>query len=427
MDYALSQNGNQLRMEFTLDEDDNESFKEKFHIGKRTCIFNMPHGWDLTSVHPDLLALTCIAITHPFIGQRVNLPLAISSGFAETYTSITRKEIGPVDESIKRREPSGNPRPGLAYSGGLDSTVAIALMPADTVSIFLDRIVDRNRPTLYDKDAAHWACESLQKRGYHVLMVGTDLEYVRDPIGFPVDIANATPALLLSDMLSLDSIGFGTIMESAYGIGHELFRDYPNGHHYLMWGRLFSAAGLPFFQAVAGISEVGTTIISMNSPLGEYAQSCMRGQRQNPCHNCWKCFRKLLLEAVLNGHELDNHWLDSLFKIKEAKHFLRSFPIKHENVLTFATSLYNGNHETLNLLKRRVRGDILPVEWMQRWYPPSLDVIPEQYKANLVINIRRFLEPMTEEMQNFTEAWDMTSMLKDSHYVGLHEQLLKFL
>ena len=52
-------------------------------------------------------------------------------------------------------------------------------------------------------------------------IIESDLEYVRDPVGFPVDVANSVPAILMADYLKLDSIAFGTIMEASYGVGHK--------------------------------------------------------------------------------------------------------------------------------------------------------------------------------------------------------------
>ena len=260
--------------------------------------------------------------------------------------------------------------------------------------------------------------------GYNVLKIETNLEFVRDPIGFPVDIANSAPAILLSDVIEFDAIGFGTVLESAYGAGHERFRDYPRGHHYRVWGSLFHAVDLPFFLPVAGVSEIGTSIIVNNTEIGSYSQSCIRGKRRKPCYKCWKCFRKELVNKMLNYEEVTDEWLDTFFDNDEAKRFLSQFPIKHENVLAYATSKYNGNHRFLNLLKARVRGDILDVDWMKYWYPKSIEIIPEKYQEDLIIKVNKLLGTMDEEMQYKLEEWNMYPMLEDQYYYDLFEGLL---
>ena len=55
--------------------------------------------------------------------------------------------------------------------------------------------------------------------GREVLTIKSDLEYIRNPVGFPVDVANSSPAILIAQKMGFNSIAFGTILESAYGIG----------------------------------------------------------------------------------------------------------------------------------------------------------------------------------------------------------------
>ena len=69
-------------------------------------------------------------------------------------------------------------------------------MPDETVSFFLDRPVKKG--SLYDKDAAYASCQELRELGFNVVMIETDLEYLRKPVGFPVDLANSSPAILLA-------------------------------------------------------------------------------------------------------------------------------------------------------------------------------------------------------------------------------------
>ena len=416
-----------LKFELHLDEDDRTNPSEKFSLNQRKFSFTLPSEFNFEKIHPDHLALVCLLVCQPFVGKRLECPKAVSKEFAEMANKKTRYEITNIDTNLEPWKAPPNSRPALAFSGGADSTAALSLLPSDTAPIFLDRPLLNSR-TLYDRDAAHKACKNLIEIGYEVKMITSDLEYVRNPVGFPIDVANAAPSILLAELMEFDAIAFGTILESTYGIGHEKFRDYPNGNHYQYWGGLFSVAGLPFLQVVSGVSEVGTAIINRNSPIGEYAHSCMRGKWKNPCRKCWKCFRKLLLESAITVSTLEDSEYEELFSIPEATRHLSSFPIKHENVLTYITSKYSTkNLENINfymdLLKKRVRGDKMETSWMEKYYPPMIEVIPKKYQKELLEKLNRYLVPMSKEEQKIVEEWNMKPMLEDDYYFKLHESL----
>ena len=416
-----------LEFSIHLDADDRVSPSEKFSLDRKKFSFELPLEFDYEKVHPDHLGLVSLLVCQPFVGKKLEFPKPVSIQFAEIANKKTRYEITNIDENLEPWKPSLDSRPALAFSGGADSTAALSLLPSDTAPIFLDRPTLNSR-TLYDRDAAHMACKHLMEIGYEVKMILSDLEYVRNPVGFPIDVANAAPAILLAELMEFDTISFGTIMESTYGVGHKKFRDYPNGNHFQYWGGLFSAAGLPFLQVVSGVSEVGTAIINHKSPIGEYAHSCMRGKWKNPCRKCWKCFRKLLLDSAITDTILSDLEYDELFSIPEATRYLSSFPIKHENVLTYITSKYpsdklENENMFMDLLKKRVRGDKIETSWMEKYYPPMIEVIPEKYRKGLIEKLNRFLIPMSNEEQKIVEEWDMGSMIEDDYYIKLHNTL----
>ncbi|CAI8237676.1 MAG: Uncharacterised protein [Methanobacteriota archaeon] len=425
-----------------LEDEDKINPSPKFSLNENTCKFVIPDEVSFDEIHPDHLALVSILISHPFIGKRIVFPKAVSKEFSSKANSIiTRYVVENIDEELQPWTPSIDSRPVLAFSGGADSTAALALMPENTAAVFLDRPLPtkpswsiwknflglmlrlKRGVSLYDKDAPHIACEKLTEFGYEVVKMETNLEYLRKPVGFPVDVANSAPAILLANHMKFDAVAFGTIMESAFGIGHENFRNYPKSPHYKMWGTLFAAAGLPLMQVVSGVSEVGTSIINRDSSFGHIAHSCMRGKWMDPCRNCWKCFRKLLLDSVVNKEKMTDKELDDLFKINEAKRFLSSFPIKHENVLTYSTSKYLElfeldieNNSMMSILTKRVRGDVMEVEWMEKYFPMMFDLIPEKYREDIKIKLEKYLQPMSKEEQEFVLKWNLEPMLNDEIY-----------
>ncbi len=259
---------NEVRFELIFEDDDIFKPSDKFSVGQRSA-FVRSKNHDLSDIHPDLLALSAILICSPFVGKRLELSEQPSSDFIEKANGILSKykisnSIDPDHEIEPRLEPP-NSRPGLAFSGGVDSTAALAVMPGNTIPIFMDRPISKG--SLYNPNAAHQSCRILRQLGYNSEIVECDLEYVRDPVGFPTDVANSVPAIILADCLGLNSISFGTVLESAYGTGHEQYRDYPNGSHWTFFGTLFSAANLQFSLPIGGVSEVGTSIIAYKSPV----------------------------------------------------------------------------------------------------------------------------------------------------------------
>tara|TARA_B100000401_G_scaffold69908_1_gene42466 strand:- start:5109 stop:6425 length:1317 start_codon:yes stop_codon:yes gene_type:complete len=412
-----------LRFIFKVEEEDKVKPSEKFRMGERECYFSLPMGVSVDRIHPDHLALVSLMLCFPFIGESIRFPRGISKEFHDAAGVISRFSVGPIDEDISPYRSPESSKPALALSGGVDSVTALAIMPEETVSFFLDRPINLFARSLYDKEAAHMSCKELGKLGHNVVMVETDLEYLRKPVGFPVDVANSSPAILLAEEFALDSIAFGTIMESAYGIGSKSYRHYPNGSHNRLWGTLFQAAGLPLNLVVAGMSEVATSKIMIEHEIGPLSQSCIRGKWKSPCLNCWKCFRKSLLDSTLRKEEIDDGILDKLFNIAEAKHHLRSFPIKHENVLSYICERYYGSHKLMSLLKRRVGADKSDLKWLESWNPESIELIFPKYRDEIVSKIVRLIPTMDEFQINKMKSWDMEEMLQNQEFKSLSEEL----
>ena len=79
----------------------------------------------------------------------------------------------------------------------------------------MDRPLKKFR-SLYNKSAAYATVDYAKSSGYEVKKIYCDVEYVRNPIGFPVDLTPSIPLVLMARKYNLDSIGFGIVLESAY-------------------------------------------------------------------------------------------------------------------------------------------------------------------------------------------------------------------
>jgi len=424
MKIDLSDEGDELIFSFVFQDGDVREPSTNFSIGDSAVRVAL-NGADASSIHPDLIALSSILMCHPFVGKELYFPLPVSSRFEEAIGRVVSryKFISEVNTPVEHRKVRDSFRPGLAFSGGVDSTAALSVLPADTAPIFMQRPL--RGKTLYNPDAALNSCKALRELGFDVRVIQCDVEYLRKPVGFPTDLSHAIPAILLSDELFLDSIAFGTVLESAFGIGHEVFREYGKGSHWRFYGGLFEAAGVQMSLPVAGISEVGTAIITNSDPLGELSQSCIRGTWGEPCGNCWKCCRKGLLGMALGINYIDVEQGREMFSSNEVMKKMSSVPISHENVIEYSIQRVGDHiHPIMPLLRERVdRGSDLEI--LENWYSPSIEFVPEKYRRKVREKILRYLRPMTEEQEEFLKEWTMEEFLKTNETRSRAERILK--
>ena len=251
MRVEVDREGEEVVFTFTTQEDDKKRPSDRYELGKKVVRVGIDSATS-KEIHPDLIALSVILMCHPFVGSELHFPLGVSKRFKDTMSKVVSRYnfISPDNEAIEPRGAKENYFPGLAYSGGVDSTAALSVMPRKTVPIFMNRPL--NGKTLYNTQAALTSCKLLKELGFDAKIVDCDVEYMRNPVGFPTDLSHSIPAILLADYLMLDSISFGTVMESAFGIGHEKFRDYGSGSHWRFYGSIFKAAGIPIGMPVSG-------------------------------------------------------------------------------------------------------------------------------------------------------------------------------
>jgi len=83
-----------------------------FEAPKRTVQFEMPIGWDILKTHPDIFQLAHYVLMYPF-------------------------ETNIMDNWKPTRTPGC--RPGISFSGGIDSTACLELMPKNTIALYHER------------------------------------------------------------------------------------------------------------------------------------------------------------------------------------------------------------------------------------------------------------------------------------------------
>ena len=203
------------------------------------------------------------------------------------------------------------------FSGGVDSTACLELLPNNAVLVNLHRMRDKlDISSPYNPAAMEYACDVLRKNGRSVFVIDSDLEFMRDNfVGLPSHESIAVPALLLADFMNLDSVAFGTISEPTYRLGHSRFEDFKHRRNITTWKPIYACVGLHYNPIICGISEDGSTIIMRNSKYRNIAQSCQRGDPGQPCIGCRKCFRKILLEMAITGTWCPDEELSRFFRI----------------------------------------------------------------------------------------------------------------
>ena len=369
---------------------------------------------DLRKVHDDHLALIVLLAAHPFAVGNLSIPIHVSKQFEEATKIFSRYRPVFLSNSGKPYTSKSDAKPGLAFSGGMDSTAALVLMPSNTVPVFLDR-PHRANTTLYNKSAAKATLAFLEAKGVPNISISTDIEFIRNPVGFPTDLATGIPVLALASHFQFDSVGFGTVMESADRIGHEKSRDYVESPHYKVWAPLFSAAGVPLFLPVAGVSEVGTSTIVHRSPYRGMARSCIRGDWPRTCNNCWKCFRKQLIERGLDQSDFDDQQFIASLQSKEVVTKLSAEFISHENVLGWALNKIERGPK-LNILSDRLAASTYPLHHLESFYPPAIELVPPKYRLHVLEQLRTYLPEMEAIDQQRMLGQDFTFLLESPEY-----------
>ncbi len=424
MKTSFEQQEGKITFSFERDASDDSRIKEmSYSMSDEDIFFYIPEN--LEEIHPDLIGLATILLCNPFVSEKLQLPAPTSRRFFEMASSvISRYEIiEEVDDSISPIDVNEEGFPGLCFSGGADSAAALSVMPGRTIPIFLNRPLRKG--SLYDSSAPLAICKLLESSGYNMQIIESNLEYIRIPTGFPTDLANAIPAILLSQHLNLDSIAFGTVLESGYGIGHEKFVDYKNGSHYRFYNTMFNSVGIKMSLPTLGISEVGTAIMGMISPIASISQSCIRGKWKRPCGKCWKCFRKSLLSLAIN-EETDYSEIETMLWSSEVQIRLSAFPISHENVVSYSVQRINLDEmETLKPVasKLNLQQDL---SFLERWYSDSIEFVPDRYRNFIRNRIIENIDPVNYEDIQSIKGWDMSPHLVSEKTIRANDRLINY-
>ena len=315
--------------------------------------WDMPEEFQLSETHPDLLKLTSEVLLSPW-NKSTKRPL-----------EGTRK-IGKI--------------PALAFSAGTDSTAASFLMPENTILGYHRRSFEG---ILNHKNADRLLQHMKHDRKKTVIDISSNHELIRTyhfkQSGFSSDFASAAHLILLADHFDIGAIAFGMPIDNSWLMKGRKFREFTETHYFKYWKNRFLEAGIELFLPLAGISEAGAMKICQNEEIIPYMNSCLRGDGQNGCGNCWKCFHK---NGPL-GREFN-------FKVKEIQTFLHRKPMPTAVHALWAIHQLKLESEVPELSKLLE----LDLSWWTSYYPPAKEIIPNRWKEETWEKIQHHLTPM---------------------------------
>jgi len=321
--------------------------------------FVMPDYFDINDVSVDLKMLSLFVLFHP-------IDFHLMSNFLNNY-EFTRKSAGK--------------KIGLAFSGGVDSVAASALLPQDDMVLFHHKRIITTQ-TMYKHDNPMHVIKHHPK---DVLIIESDLEDVRlsqgKMAGFLNDHSFFGGFILLVDYLNIGYLSNGMMLESTYLMKGYEFRDFHNSSYYNSWFKFFEKANLPLFSPCIPCSEILTNkIVEAN---GLVAQSCIRGVKGEGCNKCYKCFRKKLINGVLLPYGANS----------EPMKLMSNRPLKQGGSLIYAMNKHGFNIPELKEYRN------LKLNWLEGYFEYTLQSIPTEFREHLRTELNKYAQPIMDEQK----------------------------
>ncbi len=230
---------------------------------------------------------------------------------------------------------------------------------------------------------------SLTMQGKYI--VGSNHEKIKildgKRAGFSTDFACMVGLILLADYLDLGIVSTGTMLGSTYVPKGNKYRDFDKCGYWTRWGSIFKIAGLELAFPVGGCSEVITSKLTNESEFKDLSYSCVRGSYGRSCNECFKCFRKNLLNGKLSNIS------------EEVQRSISKRPIHQGDSLIYAANKYGfdlGEYSDLDL------------SWLERYYAGSLVLVPEKLREGVRQKLKeKGINSMTNEDINKMKEYNI--------------------
>ena len=364
-----------------IDIDDPQYFIPGFDINKWT-----QNGNKVTLETPELAV--DFVVPEKFSLKRTSLDLL----WAIEYVLLSPWHDKYSNQWVPTRRP-GN-APGLSFSGGVDSTAAMCLMPNDTHLFYLER----NFESMIQHENAHRFIARLENEGRRVVPIQSNHELIRtfhgkNP-GFSTDYACMAHLILVADYYDLDAAGTGMPLENTYFFHGSKIRDFKESGFWKRYSPIFSYLGIPIYQPVAGCSEiVNNTIVNENGYKG-FATSCLRSDiAGETCNCCWKCFRKNIFN--------DLEWEMS----PEISTFLAKRPLKQGIATLYALQMmYKGKQQIPDEAKDLISLMKSDLHFLNHYWGPSLELLPRKYAKSTEKKLNTIIPKMKVDLYSIDKS-----------------------
>ena len=316
--------------------------------------WDMPEGYALEDTHPALLHLALEVLLGPWVPE-------------------TKRW------DVEQRSPGANH--SLSYSGGVDSTAAMLLLPDDTILAYHER----NFTSMLNHSLPHSTFEAIEERtGRQVLCIPSNHEKIRTysgkPTGFSTDHASGVHLIIMADFLNLNGISFGTPVDNTWLKKGLKFRNFAESDYWIYWSKRFHDAGIYYNLPINHITEGGALEICRQSEFSDIVNSCLRGNGNKWCGQCWKCFHK---NGPL-GRSVDPY-------SKEIASFLDKKPLRSGVHALWAVQIQQ-LHEIAPRLKPYLNMDL---SWWTRAYPLGISLLDPSVKPHVINRTEHYLEWMS--------------------------------
>ena len=114
-------------------------------------------------------------------------------------------------------------------------------------------------------------------------------------------------------------------------------------------------------------------------------------------------------------------------KVKEVKRKLTSWPVSHENVLSWSLQGENTSGTLKQLLLSSLEGSERDMSFLSNWYPNSLELVPEKYRESTRKSILNYLNEMDINEQPQITTHKMTNWLNSEYSKKAKSDFIQYL
>jgi hypothetical protein len=276
------------------------------------------------------------------------------------------------DKYQKKWVPTRRPGsiPGLSFSGGVDSTAAMCLIPESSILFYMERDFE----SMINHTNANRFISHLRQSGREVIISKSNHEIIRTfhskNYGFSTDYACMAHMILLADHYDLDSAATGMPLENSYFFHGSKVRQFEQSNFWKKYAPMFEFLGIPLYQPVAGCSEILNHKIVTDHGFEDFAKSCIRSNIPGEtCNECWKCFRKNTFSQL--------PWKMS----PEISKFLKKRPLKQGIATLYALQMISKSKQNLPSEAE----DLLEIlnedlSFLLEYWSPSVKLLPPKYQ-----------------------------------------------